>query len=514
MVLSTLAGAGAGYLPWLHVRFGGLAIVLAIAAAVALRREPRRMWGFGVGIGVVLACLSLYVYRVTGSVVPTALWTTADTYAPLSGAFAARGSWAYVLDRHWGILAHAPVYLMVFPGYWYLERRQRGAGWLCALLQIALIVPAAGHSLTGAETTPCRLIVAVVPLAAIPMAEVVRRCYGLCPAIAVGGLLLVLSLDNALAYNLHHMKHYGPLVDWSVSAWKANLLFPVVGHRHPWEMDTANGWLLMGWIVLLGGLAGSPVVVSKIARGGRRNSMGGTGGTIGTCALVGAVVFVVGGTGITLGVGPSGLARYRVPGQTAALEAARLLDENGDCAICVSSRLGQIGTATVEEALGDFGVGRRLCDGEKTVLLQAANGQFLSAQARRTGDGRDAGGRRVRIRANGENGGAGERFTLIDTTGGCVESGDVVFLRTSGGYYLRARGGGGAGVDARGLSTGPWERFVIGGRGDAVIRGGDTVSLQTPSGYYVVAERGGGGAVNANRDRRGRGAYFTVSVAE
>ena len=512
--LSVLTGVAAGYLPWLHVRFSGLTIVLAIAAGVALRREPRRLWGFAVGLGIVLACLSLYVYRVTGSVVPTALWTTSDTYAPLSGAFAARGSWAYVLDRHWGVLAQAPVYLVALPGYWCLERRWRGAGWLCALLQAALIVPAAGHSLTGAETTPGRLVAAVVPLAAIPMAEVATQYRGWRPAIAMSALLVVLSLDNALAYNLHHMKHYGPLVDWSFSGWKAQLLFPVVAQRQPWEMFTANGWLLVGWLVLLGGLVGSPVVMSKCRLRNRGTAVADRGRSTGACALVGALVFLVGGTIIAVRIGPSGLARYRVPSEAAAMEAAELLDRNGHCAICATSTRGVIGTEAVRERLVDFGVGRRLCGGQVAVRLQAANGLYLRAQGRRTNVGRSA-GRRVRILANGETADAGEAFTLSDANGGCVESGDVVFLRSSNGYYLRARQGGGGRVDAGGVSTGPEERFVvISGSQDTVIRNGDAVSLRATSGHYLAARRGGGGAVNARRENRARGAYFVLSLVE
>ena len=494
------AGALAGYLPWLHLRFGALAIVLAVAGGAALRRDVRPRWALAVGLAVVLACLSLYAYRITGSLVPTALYYAENAPSALSLEGAIRVGWAYILDRDWGVLAHAPVYLMALPGYWWLARRRRAAAWLCVLLPMCLILPAAGHTLFAGGTTPTRLIVAVVPLGAVSIAEVLAR-YGSRRSVRIlFGLLLAFSLHNALAYNLHHLKHQGLLVDWSFSGWKTNLLFPAAA-RWPWEVSTANGMLLIAWFVVLLALVASPALTQTSAWG-RAVRMVGSGLRTGTGvgALIGVTVFVLLGTVVSAVTGSWGASRYRLPGPTAAWEAAGFLESIDHCAICVSSRRGAIGTAAALAGLVDFGVYPRLCGGEAVIQLQAHSGLFVGAQ-------------RNRVRANADVAGRQERFTLMDANGGCVESGDVVSLRTADGYYLRSYGDRPR-FDAGGRSTGPWERFVVSRPRGGVIRSRDTIALQTAYGYYVAAAQGAGGVLNANRTRVGPAARFTLTVPE
>lgn len=181
--------------------------------------------------------------------------------------------------------------------------------WLSALLPWCLILPAAGHALAAAASTPMRLIVAVVPLAAVPLAEVLARCSARRGFRVVFGLLAVLSLHNALAYNLHHVKDVGPLVDWSFSGWKTNLLFPAAS-RSPWEVSAANGWLLVAWFVVLAALVAAPALV---AAGPRRGSVGRAGLRrpvgAGAGALVAVTAFVLLGTGVAAATGSWGGAR-------------------------------------------------------------------------------------------------------------------------------------------------------------------------------------------------------------
>ena len=494
------AGATAGYLPWLHVRFGALALVLAVAAGLALRRDARRTWAFGIGFAVLLGCLSLYVYRITGSLLPTALYYTEDAPSALSVAGAVRSSWGYLLDRDWGVLAHAPLYLVALPGYWWLVQRRPGIGWLSVLLPWCLIVPAGGHALAAAASTPMRLIVAVVPLAAVPLAEVLSRCGARQGFRVVFGLLAVLSLHNALAYNLHHVKGVGPLVDWSFSGWKTHLLFPAAS-RSAWEVSAANGGLLILWFLVLAVLVAAPALAAARAR---RGSVGPTGtrrlAGAGAGAFVAVTAFVLLGTGVAAATGSWGDTRYRVPAETAAWEAAGLLDRIDHCALCLSSRRGPIGTAGLVARLTDHGVYPRLCGGEAVVRLRARSGRFLSV-------------RRFRARADADVAERQERFALLDPNGGCVDSGDVVFLRTADGYYLRSYGDT-TRVDGRGLATGPWARFVVVGarRGDG-IRRRDTITLRTPGGQYV-ATRGSSGALRASRTRVDRDAWFALTVEE
>ena len=246
---SAFAGVLAGYLPWLHVRFGALAMVLVVFGVIALRGSPRRAAALLIGSMVPLAFLSLYAYHLTGSILPWAMWQEESGRDILTMQGAIRGGIGYLVDCDWGLLAHAPVTLLALPGYWLLARRRPDVALLCGVAFLSLLLPAAGHTLTAAGSTLMRLIVAVVPFAAMPLAELlVARGHILRLRVAFA-LLLVLSLDTALAYNLYHYKSRGMLEDWSVSGWKTNLLFPA-DSRELWAVLGPDLWWLGSWMLM------------------------------------------------------------------------------------------------------------------------------------------------------------------------------------------------------------------------------------------------------------------------
>src|SRR5262245_36380228 len=164
-----------------------------------------------------------------------------------------RNSSAYLVDRDWGLFAHSPVLLLALPGYGWMAKRLPRVAWMSALIFLALLLPAAGKTLI--QTTPMRLIVAVVPLAATPIIEVLSRARR--PLWFVFGLLLILSLDNAVAYNFHHDRTMDILFDPSFSGWKVNVLFPY-DSRQPWQASVANGVLLLVWLSAFVALLSAP----------------------------------------------------------------------------------------------------------------------------------------------------------------------------------------------------------------------------------------------------------------
>ena len=141
--------------------------------------------------------------------------------------------------------------------------------------------------------------------------------------------------------------------------------------------------------------------------------------------------------------------------------------------------------------------------GPPTITLQASNGQYFVAE----------GGGGGAVSANRSAAGAWEQFQVTDPSGGCVTSGDAVFFRTYGSFYLRAELGGGSTLDAAGAAAGAWEQFVIRNQGGGDVFDGDLVTLQAPSGHYVVAEGGGGGVVLANRPAAGLWESFRIGNA-
>src|SRR4051812_23737245 len=317
LALSFAFGLLAGYLPWFHVRFTVVMVALAFGSLVLWRGKWRRVAAFIVGVAVPLALFSLYAYHITGSVLPSAVWTAEGSGSNFNLVGMVKNSVGYLLDREWGLFAHSPVFLLALPGYWLMARRHPKVVFLSALVFLALLLPAAGKTLV--QTTPMRLIAAVVPIAATPMIAVLARRTR--AVLAAFGLLLILSLDVALSYNLHHYRHLDTLVDWSFSGWKVNLLFPRES-RQPWHVSTANGWLLIAWMVVVAGLSCAPGLarwaeerlIIAVSIPSRRQSMV-------MPAVSAAVLFVLLGTAVSAAtnvwVGP----RYLLPTVDAAQRA-------------------------------------------------------------------------------------------------------------------------------------------------------------------------------------------------
>lgn len=342
-------GVAAGFLPWLHVRFGPLSLLLGGAAAVLLRAEGRRRAWFLAGFVVPWIGLTLYVHRVTGSILPTALWTAegATPVAALGGIIPA--SVAYLVDRDWGLFAHSPALIFSAVGYWWMARRHPAVAAVAALSFLSLLLPAASHTLTAAGTTPMRLIGAAVPLAALPLAAWIAQ-YGRKPAFqALFGLALVLSLDNALRYDLHLVRYGGVFVDTSVSGWKVNLLFPVEA-RAPWGLSVANGVLFVLWL----GLILVPLAVS-IRRRGRDALALPWRPTVPGTVIGGLVALAVSGMAVSAAQSSSMQPRYQMSIEEGATRAALLVDRNEHCAICWSSQWGELSTAKLLSILEGAG---------------------------------------------------------------------------------------------------------------------------------------------------------------
>ena len=345
-----LVGLLTGYLPWLHVRFSALAAVLLVTGVIKMRRDSRRLAGFVSGFAIPAIFLALYAYRLTGSVLPSAVWNEEDGDSVLSLLGALRGSVAYLIDSQWGLFAHSPVYLLALPGYWLLFKQRRDAAWLCALVLLSVLLPSAAHSLHGAATTPNRLIVGVVPFAVIPIAVMIAHYARSRVFWAAFGILVLLSLQSALAYNWWHLKHVGRMIDHSFSGWKVNLLFPFYS-RTPW-MRTANGWLYIVWVgVLLAALFGPALLSRARERGWKLHGPRWRPASLPQAMLAMVLLVALLGTTVAAATGVWERDDYREPAVATARRAARLLSETGDCVLCLSSVRGRLATEQALAAL-------------------------------------------------------------------------------------------------------------------------------------------------------------------
>lgn len=225
-VAASAAGAAAAALAWLHPRFLLVSLLLTAVGAFRLGGGCRRVL-LGAG-GAVYVSLLAFNYAITGSALPTALWDAAGADVVPNPLGIPVNLLGYALDRTWGVAPHSPLLLAAVPGLFLLARR---SAWLAAFVAaagLALAIPAAGHTLSAAGTTPGRLIVAVVPLLMWPVAAFVRRFWSSVAVRVATAVAVVVSLETAFSYTWHFSKQVGPLHSAGLSGWRPNLSFPVV----------------------------------------------------------------------------------------------------------------------------------------------------------------------------------------------------------------------------------------------------------------------------------------------
>src|SRR5205085_4482100 len=111
--------------------------------------------------GAIVGAFCLYVYHVTGSVLPSALYAaTPDPGFRL--ARLAAGLPGVLFDRENGLFALAPGFLLALPGFGMMLRAQRRTAVMVLTLVLALMIPVAGHGYETSGTSPLRHMVAVV----------------------------------------------------------------------------------------------------------------------------------------------------------------------------------------------------------------------------------------------------------------------------------------------------------------------------------------------------------------
>lgn len=106
---------------------------------------------------------------------------------------------------------------------------------------------------------------------------------------------------------------------------------------------------------------------------------------------------------------------------------------------------------------------------------------------------------------------AWETFSLDDTNGGTLDSGDSVTIRTGGGQYFKARNGGGSTLTATATTPLGWETFkIVKAAGTGAIKNGDVVGFQTQIGKWITAANGGGSTVAVSGAALSTWEQFTI----
>lgn len=157
-----LAGAGAAALPWLHVKFLILTLLLAVLAVFRHFRSWRRWAAYAAPPLPSALWLMWFLHHAYGSWLPTAQY--GDTQAPIS-RFLLRGAPGLLFDRDHGLLPFAPLYFLALPGMIRLFRERRSYVALALALSLPALSVFASHWMWwGGPCPPARFIVPLVPL--------------------------------------------------------------------------------------------------------------------------------------------------------------------------------------------------------------------------------------------------------------------------------------------------------------------------------------------------------------
>jgi hypothetical protein len=238
-----LTGLLLAYLPWLHERFLGVTVVLALSA---LFRAPARKHFalLAVPVGLSLSLQALYYWQLHGIPVPL------GHARPPELAAVPRGLLAILTDRDRGILTMSPLLLLAVLGLSPLWRRDR---WLAGSVAAALVVyllPVAGyHDWHGGVCPPLRYVVSVAPLAVLPLVAlavepgwpVTRASLGVLGAWGLW-MGLVLASQPALMF-----WKFGPVFQ-PRPFHAAHALFP--GYFHPAGGSAFRSALWLGFLAL------------------------------------------------------------------------------------------------------------------------------------------------------------------------------------------------------------------------------------------------------------------------
>jgi hypothetical protein len=211
-------GFSLGFIGWLHIRFLAMSAVALTWLVWTFRHDRRSLAIMFVPFAIVIATMSWYAYHLTGHVVPSAPFAIGIG----SGFVWERvplGLMAMLMDRDYGILAIAPVYVLAIPGLLLLARSRLRDAALVSSLALALIVPSAGQGYWTDGTVPLRHALAVLPLLALPLAAWLLANGTRPPGAVLTVLLFAVSIYAAAAYNLANDKTITTLAEAGVTRW-------------------------------------------------------------------------------------------------------------------------------------------------------------------------------------------------------------------------------------------------------------------------------------------------------
>jgi hypothetical protein len=170
-------------LPWLNVRYAVVAVTLVLFALAA--RPPRRVVAILAGsLALSAIALALWHHHLYGFFDPRRVY---GRRPELSLSLIPEGIQGLLLDQEFGLLAYAPVFVLVAPGLVRLLRTSRRLGAAAVVLLLVVILTAGAWPMwRGGFNPPARFLVPVLPVLALCVAAALRGGAGAAAALLMG----------------------------------------------------------------------------------------------------------------------------------------------------------------------------------------------------------------------------------------------------------------------------------------------------------------------------------------
>jgi hypothetical protein len=255
-------------LPWLHLKMIPGAVALGVVALASLRGRPRAVF-FAVS-GLAAGAFLAYYGLVFGTPLPTAIY--GGVPAGLAPRAPLRALVGLLLDRSFGLLPHAPVFLLALagiPALWRLKARAH------ALVALAVLAPILTWRMWwGGQCPPGRFLVPLVPFLALAAgAGVAASARGLVrwrAPLAATSLALAVFMALQPADLLLVNRGDRPTRVWAALSGDAAVgrYLPSLVFSDPAENRTAAVWLaILAGLFALHGAAGKSDRVDRLFGG-------------------------------------------------------------------------------------------------------------------------------------------------------------------------------------------------------------------------------------------------------
>lgn len=236
------------YLPWLHVKFGLISLVLFVTGLFVLRHKK---WAALVTVVVPAISAGLFLFYFHswyGSISPMAGYSFRHSLRwSLKMEHVHKSFIALLFEREYGLIAYSPLYILSFFGLGVLLARRRAGECLAPAIALIYLVTMSPFGYRRGYCFPARHLMVIVPLLSVPLGlflKYVSKGRWLFSYLALGSLAIAMVMLTVLpkAYFNNDGLTKVPIV------MHVQYLFPSIVAGSLWK-STLWGLLLVSGIV-------------------------------------------------------------------------------------------------------------------------------------------------------------------------------------------------------------------------------------------------------------------------